>query len=89
MPAIRTWLTVLSLVLPGYASTAAPCKDATIALPSIDPQALRTHMRFLSDDLLEGRGTASRGHEIAARYMAAQFAGASGAAGQAVDPGRQ
>ena len=30
-------------------------------------------MRFLSDDLLEGRGTGTRGHEIAARYVAAQF----------------
>ena len=30
-------------------------------------------MAFLSDDLLEGRGTATRGHELAARYIAAQF----------------
>jgi hypothetical protein len=32
------------------------------------------HVRFLADSLLEGRDTASRGHEIAARYVAAQFA---------------
>lgn len=31
-------------------------------------------MRFLADSVLEGRDTASRGHEIAARYVAAQFA---------------
>lgn len=31
-------------------------------------------MAFLADDLLEGRETGSRGHEIAARYVAAQFA---------------
>jgi Zn-dependent M28 family amino/carboxypeptidase len=30
-------------------------------------------MAFLADDLLEGRGTGARGHEIAARYVAAQF----------------
>ncbi len=30
-------------------------------------------MAFLADDLLEGRGTGKRGHEIAARYVAAQF----------------
>jgi hypothetical protein len=30
-------------------------------------------MAFLADDLLEGRGTGRRGHEIAARYLAAQF----------------
>jgi hypothetical protein len=30
-------------------------------------------MAFLADDLLEGRGTGKRGHEIAARYVGAQF----------------
>jgi hypothetical protein len=30
-------------------------------------------MRFLSDDLLEGRGTGTRGHEIAARFVASEF----------------
>ncbi len=30
-------------------------------------------LRFLSDDLLEGRGTGARGGELAARYIAAQF----------------
>lgn len=35
--------------------------------------AIRAHMTFLADDTLEGRGTATRGHEIAARYVAAQF----------------
>lgn len=38
-------------------------------------QALEGHIRFLADDLLEGRGLGQRGHEIAARYVAAQFAG--------------
>src|SRR4051812_9625159 len=42
---------------------------------SITPEALRAHVAFLSDDLLEGRGTATRGHEIAARYSATQFEG--------------
>jgi len=32
-------------------------------------------MRFLSDDLLEGRGTGSRGYQIAAEYMATEFEG--------------
>jgi hypothetical protein len=43
------------------------------ALQRIRPAALRAHMAFLADDLLEGRGTATRGHEIAARYVAAQL----------------
>jgi hypothetical protein len=30
-------------------------------------------MRFLSDDALEGRGTGSRGYDVAAKFMASQF----------------
>jgi len=45
------------------------------ALQSIRPEAIRAGMRFLSDDLLEGRGTGSRGYDIAAKYMATQFEG--------------
>jgi Zn-dependent M28 family amino/carboxypeptidase len=31
------------------------------------------HLRFLADDMLEGRGTGARGAELAAHYLAAQF----------------
>ena len=40
---------------------------------AIQPEALRADMRFLADDLLEGRGTGTRGHEIAAKFMASEF----------------
>src|SRR3954452_22059198 len=43
-------------------------------LPDIKPAALASHIRFLADDLLEGRETGTRGFELAARYVAAQFA---------------
>lgn len=43
------------------------------ALEAIRPEAIRADMRFLADDLLEGRGTGTRGHEIAARFMASEF----------------
>ena len=43
------------------------------AMATIRPEAIRGDMRFLSDDLLEGRGTATRGYEVAAKYMASQF----------------
>ena len=39
----------------------------------IDEKALRAHIKYLSDDLLEGRGTGARGGELAAKYVAAQF----------------
>ncbi len=34
---------------------------------------LRAHMSFLADDLLEGRGTGTRGYQLAANYVRAQF----------------
>ncbi len=45
-------------------------------LPSGDPlaaQRLQAHLAFLADDLLDGRFTGTPGHEIAARYVAAQL----------------
>jgi len=47
----------------------------------INEATLKAHIRFLSDDLLEGRGTGARGGEIAAKYIAAQLeaVGAKGA----------
>ncbi len=41
--------------------------------PPLDEQAIRAHIKFLSSDLLEGRGTGVRGGEIAANYIAAQM----------------
>src|SRR5439155_19273045 len=40
---------------------------------AIHESALRGHIRFLADDVLEGRGPGSRGDELAQRYIAAQF----------------
>lgn len=42
-------------------------------VPDVRPELIRSHMRFLADDLLEGRGTGTRGFQIAAAYVAAQF----------------
>ena len=44
------------------------------AADSIDPEKIRAHVRFLSLDLLEGRGPGTRGAELAAEYIATQFA---------------
>src|SRR5206468_3189262 len=43
------------------------------AAQTIAPHALEAHMRFLADDLLEGRETGTRGFDIAAEYVSAQF----------------
>ena len=43
------------------------------ALDRISADSLRGHLSFIASDLLEGRNTPSRGLEIAAEYIAAQF----------------
>jgi Zn-dependent M28 family amino/carboxypeptidase len=47
---------------------------ASAAAASIDPEKIRAHVRYLSLDLLEGRGPGQRGGELAAEYIATQFA---------------
>ena len=39
----------------------------------ISAQSLRGHLSFIASDLLEGRATPSRGLDLAAQYIAAQF----------------
>ncbi len=55
----------VSIQLPGAAYA---------ALETISPDHIRWHVRFLAHDLLEGRGTGQRGGDIAAEYIATQFA---------------
>ena len=42
-------------------------------LPTVNSAAMDAHRKYLADDLLEGRAPATRGGELAARYIAAQF----------------
>lgn len=42
-------------------------------LQQIRPEAVRAHMEFLAGDLLEGRATGTRGFQLAANYVRAQF----------------
>src|SRR5271155_3623105 len=44
------------------------------AMQGIEARRIAAHVRFLADDLLEGRGTGTRGGDIAAKYIATQFA---------------
>ena len=59
----------------GGGASAAPALDAGAkqAQAAISPALLRSHTVFLSDDLFEGRGPGSRGDQLAAKYIAAQF----------------
>jgi len=60
-------LPLLAAALPLIAAAAPPPADPLAA-------SFRAHVAFLADDLLEGRGLGTRGHEIAANYVAQHFA---------------
>ena len=47
---------------------------ASAAMQNVNAERIRADVRFLSSDLLEGRGTGQRGGDIAAAYIATQFA---------------
>src|SRR5437899_930698 len=56
-----------------FAYTASLTPDRKTTLDRISAQSLQGHIWFLASDLLEGRDTPSRGLDIAAEYIAAQF----------------
>src|SRR3989449_9881106 len=72
---------VISLISLQAASNRARSADPSIQIPGvainamqkIDAERIRAHVRFLSHDLLEGRGTGQRGGDLAAEYIATQF----------------
>jgi Peptidase family M28/PA domain len=69
--------THMAIVLRASYLDAQASKTTTKAAESslhADAQKIRAHVEFLSSDLLEGRGTGQRGGDIAAEYLATQFA---------------
>lgn len=55
-----------------YQSKTDAANASLAAAPNVEN--IKSHMRFLADDLLEGRETGSQGHEIASLYIAGEFA---------------
>jgi len=65
-----------AFVLASCATTSgtAPAPQASAAPASvITAEGIEAHIRFLADDLLEGRDTGSTGYDIAARYVESHF----------------
>ncbi|MDB5672586.1 MAG: peptidase [Alphaproteobacteria bacterium] len=62
---------------PGFAISASLllATAASAAQPTFSADRFKGHVAFLADDSLEGRDTGSRGHEVAAAYVASQFLG--------------
>lgn len=66
----RLTLLAAALLLGACTPAAEPTTDADDA---VSARRIAAHMAFLADDLLEGREAGTRGHDIAALYMASQF----------------
>lgn len=58
----------------GCVISAALSAGALAAVGDADPATIKAHVEFLADDLMEGREAGTRGYDIAARYVASQFA---------------
>ncbi|WP_313707203.1 M28 family peptidase [Massilia sp.] len=63
-PSVLATATAFSLSVSAFAQEA----------PLLKEPALRAHLSFLADDLLEGRGTGQRGGELTVRYLETQAA---------------
>ena len=70
-------LSIVLLALVAVASVSA--QESTLSTAEvrehsvIDEATIRGHLRFLADDLLEGRGPGSRGDDLTQLYLATQF----------------
>jgi Zn-dependent M28 family amino/carboxypeptidase len=56
------------------ALTLAAPAQTPVRAPKVDEGALRAHLSFLSDDLLEGRGTGQRGGDLTMLYLRTELA---------------
>src|SRR5262249_61239434 len=78
--AARTsWLLLLAgCATASAASAGGPdtlAAGAADAAAGIRPEVVSAHIRFLADDLLEGRAPGERGFDVAAAYVASQLQG--------------
>ena len=67
---------LLAVALTGVCCIVGLYAEAQSARPAgqrFSAERIRAHVKFLSSDLLEGRGTGQRGGDIAAEYIATQF----------------
>jgi Zn-dependent M28 family amino/carboxypeptidase len=62
------------LIASPAAGQAGVTSPGTRVANAVDGKVLRAHLGFLADDALEGRAPGTRGGELAAKYIASQFA---------------
>jgi len=59
--------------MPAATDAAITETAAAAPAPSVSTGAIEAHIRFLADDLMEGREAGERGYDLAAAYMESQF----------------
>src|SRR5688572_27654486 len=64
---------LLLLFLPVTITLAQTETDLKKTLESVNPDAIKATMTFLSDDLLKGRQPGTTGFEIASKYVETEF----------------
>jgi hypothetical protein len=72
--ASRTLVWCAVIVVAASTGGSAQSSPPPASAPAVSVAAVRAHMTFLADDLLEGRAAGTRGYDLAARYVAAQLA---------------
>ena len=70
---INSLILAAGLALLGCSATNNASNTTDNSLISPNVENIKGHMNFLAHDLLEGRDTGSRGHEIASLYIATEF----------------
>src|SRR5215469_3167717 len=69
----RCLVFLIALALAGATVKFEPSPEMYRALAAVSADSLRGNLSFIASDLLEGRDTPSRGLDLAAEYIAAQF----------------
>src|SRR5439155_17539440 len=81
----RSHAAPLEVAMPSHFAVAAAVAAALVSIPKtwspreraaadqVSAAGLAAHVRFLADDLLEGRAPGTRGSQLAMRYIAAEM----------------
>lgn len=64
-------LLIVASALVAFPQRRRPAPRASVV--TLNENMMRAHIKYLSDDLMEGRGPGARGGELAAKYIAAQL----------------
>jgi Zn-dependent M28 family amino/carboxypeptidase len=70
---MNRFVLAVAVAVPLAASASAQPAPVKQAFDALRADAIRAHTKFLSSDLLEGRGPGTRGDELTTSYIAAQF----------------